>query len=121
VRDGTLILAWHAETRAEVLHVLGPIPPLRQLDVADLFRPEAVHDVPLDVMAYAFIADPVDRIFAALAEAASAAFVTNDAHLLDHRHALCAPVLTPRACWEALVINPDIDDGRSGAPTEGAP
>lgn len=101
VRGGAPILAWHMETRAETLHVLSRIPPLRQLDVAELFRPDAEHTGPLDRTPYGYIPDPADRVFAALAEAACAALVTNDAHLLDHRHALRIPVLTPRACWEA--------------------
>jgi predicted nucleic acid-binding protein len=114
VREGALVLAWHVETRAEVLHVLGRIPPLRHLTIAELFRHEAEYTAPLDHTAYAFIADPADRVFAALAEAAGAALVTNDAHLLDNRHALRVPVLTPRACWEAWATG--TDPGDSGLP-----
>lgn len=111
VRDGALILAWHSETHAEVRFILGRIPPLRQLDVAGLFRSEAEYRAPLDRTLYSFIPDPADRIFAALAEAAGAALVTNHAHLLDHRHVLRTPVLTPRAYWEAWVRGADVGDG----------
>jgi predicted nucleic acid-binding protein len=116
VRDGALILAWHAETRAETLHVLGRIPPLRKLSVAELFRPDAEYAAPLDRTPYACIPDPADRVFAALAEAAVAALVTNDAHLLDHRHALRVPVLPPRACWEAWVRGAHVGDGERKEP-----
>jgi predicted nucleic acid-binding protein len=116
VRGGTLILAWHVETRAETLHVLSRIPPLRQLDVAELFWPDAEHTVPLDRTPYGFIPDPADRVFAALAEAAGAALVTNDAHLLDHHHALRVPVLPPRVYWEAWVRGADAGDGEREEP-----
>jgi predicted nucleotidyltransferase len=56
------------------------------------------------------------NVFVALAEAAGAELVTNDAHLLDHRHALRVPVLTPRACWEAWVRGADVGDGEREAP-----
>lgn len=71
VCDGALILAWHVETRAETLHVLSRIPPLRQLDVAELFRTDAEHTAPLDRTPYAGIPDPADRVFAALADRAA--------------------------------------------------
>jgi len=60
-RGGALLLAWHLETRAEVLYVLGRIPPLRQLDVAALFRPNAEYMAPLDRTPYGCIPDPADR------------------------------------------------------------
>ncbi|GAB4442110.1 MAG: hypothetical protein OHK0015_40250 [Chloroflexi bacterium OHK40] len=86
-----------------MLHVLARIPPLRQHDVADLFRPEAEYSAPLDRTPYACIPDPADRVFAALAEATGATLVTNDVHLLGHRDVLRVHVLTPRAFWEAWV------------------
>jgi predicted nucleic acid-binding protein len=116
VRGGALILAWHAETRAETLHVLSRIPPLRKLDVAELFRPDAEYTALLDLTPYGCIPDPADRVFAALAEAACAALVTNDAHLLDHRHALRVPVLPPRVFWETWVRGAENGDGERGAP-----
>jgi predicted nucleic acid-binding protein len=111
VRGGVLTLIWQAETRAEVLYVLGRIPPLRRLDVAELFQADVEYTAPLDRTPYTFVPDPADRIFAALAEAAGAALVTNDAHLLDHHHALRVPVLTPRAFWEAWGRGADVGDG----------
>jgi uncharacterized protein len=116
VREGALTLVWHTETRAEVLYILGRIPPLRQRSVAELFQPDAEYKVPPDLTPYGFIPDPADRVFAALAEAAGAVLVTNDAHLLAHRHALRAPVMTPRACWEAWERGAHVGDGASGAP-----
>jgi hypothetical protein len=57
-----------------------------------------------------------DRVFAALAEAACAALVTNDAHLLDHYHALRVPVLTPRTCWESWVQAAHVGHGEREEP-----
>ncbi len=51
-----------------------------------------------------------------IAEAAGAVLVTNDAHLLDHRYALRAPVLPPRVFWETWLRGADVGDGERGAP-----
>jgi hypothetical protein len=51
---------------------------------------------------FAFIPDPDDRKFAALADAAGAVLISNDEHLLAHRDRMAVPVLTPSACWKQL-------------------
>lgn len=100
VEAGELTLVWNETTRAETLHTLNRISPLAGRDFAALFRPEAEHFGTTNPAAYPFIPDPADRAFAALAEAAGAPLITNDAHLLNHKAALAVPVLTPRAFWE---------------------
>jgi len=97
VREGRLRLIWHELTLAETRYQLEKIPPLDWEPVATLFRSrnELRDDLPL--VDYAFIADPDDRKFAALAEKADALLVTSDEHLLSAAAYLNVPVLTPAA------------------------
>lgn len=97
VREGRLRLIWHELTLAETRYQLEKIPPLDWEPVATLFvsRNQMRDDLPLEH--YAFIADPDDRKFAALAEKAGALLVTNDEHLLSAATYLNVPVLTPTA------------------------
>ncbi len=94
VRRGELALVWHAATRAESRAIIEQIPPLDWASVADLFDPAQEHLGPLDADAFTQIADPDDRKFAALASAAGAVLVSNDAHLLAVRESLSFPVRT---------------------------
>lgn len=102
VREGRLRLIWHELTLAETRYQLEKIPPLDWKEVAALFRSrnEFIGNLPLDD--YAFIADPDDRKFAALAEKAEALLVTNDEHLLSAATYLNVPVLTPTAAVARL-------------------
>lgn len=104
VAIGELTLVWNATTRDEVLYVLGRIPPLTHLDAAVLFRPEAAFHGIINPDAYQRIPDAADRVFAALADAADAPLVTNDAHLLSHQADLRVPVLTPRTFWDTYMV-----------------
>lgn len=97
VRDERLTLVWDRRTRSETEHIVGKIPPLRGLDLSDLYRPEGEHRGPTDPGAYGFIEDPADRPFAALAAAGGAVLVTNDDHLLSVAERLDCPVRTPGA------------------------
>jgi predicted nucleic acid-binding protein len=97
VRAGRFQLIWNEPTRRETERILRRIPRLDWQKVADLFRPEGEFTGPVDPEAFAFIADPDDRKFAALSAAAKVPLVTNDNHLLAHRDTIGIEVLTPRA------------------------
>jgi predicted nucleic acid-binding protein len=89
-RAGRLLAVWHADTRAETRAVLTRIPRLRWADAEAVFVPEGAFAGPLDLAAVAFVTDPQDRKFAALALATGAPLVSADAHLLEHAEALGA-------------------------------
>lgn len=93
--EGALLPVWHETTLAETRAVLERIPRLAWEAAAPLFRPEGAHGAPLDLAAVAFVEDPEDRKFAALALAAGVPLVSADRHLLDHADRLT--VVTPGA------------------------
>jgi uncharacterized protein len=109
-REGRLQLVWNEPTRRETEMILRRIPRLRWDKFADLFRPEGEFAGLVDPDAFAFIADPDDRKFAALSVAAKTPLVTNDRHLLAHRNMIGVDVLTPGAflarAGEASSFNP---------------
>jgi predicted nucleic acid-binding protein len=92
VKHGRLRMVWNDATRRESERIMRQIPPLRSQTVADLFRPEDRFSAQTHPERFAFIADPDDRKFAALAEAAGAILVSNDDHLLEHRGSMGATV-----------------------------
>ena len=63
--------------------------------IADLFGAENRFGGSTHPEAYAFVPDPADRKFAALADAAYATLVTSDAGLLSIRARLAVRVLKP--------------------------
>ena len=95
VRQGEVRLVWDRATREETEHVLRKIPPLSWEAVASLFHDEDRFAGPTDPERFDFVADPADRKFAALAEAAGVPLVSLDEHLLGARSRLTVPVLTP--------------------------
>jgi predicted nucleic acid-binding protein len=97
VREGRFQLIWNEPTRRETELILRQIPPLDCERVADLFRPEMEFLGPVDPESFVFVPDPEDRKFAALSVAAQTPLVTNDNHLLSHKHSIGVDVLTPRA------------------------
>jgi predicted nucleic acid-binding protein len=97
IREGCFQLVWNEPTRDETEMILRRIPRLSWEKFADLFRPEGEFLGPVDPGAFAFVADPDDRKFAALSAAAKIPLVTNDHHLLAHRNTIGLDVLTPRA------------------------
>jgi uncharacterized protein len=97
VKRGQLRLVWDDATRREIEQILRQIPPLRGRDVSQLFRPADRLTAPTHPEQFAFVADPDDRKFAALAHAAGAVLITNDEHLLSHRERIGVAVLTPGA------------------------
>jgi predicted nucleic acid-binding protein len=103
IRAGIFALVWHDETLRETRHVLHKIPPIRWEPFADLFEPR--HRYPGDLLtaAYAYVPDPADRKFLALAEATHATLITRDRHLLTDRHRATVPILT---ATEFVGVNP---------------
>jgi uncharacterized protein len=97
VREGHFQLIWNEPTRRETEIILRQIPPLDWERVADLFQPDTEFLGPVDPKRFAFVPDPEDRKFAALSVAAQTPLVTNDNHLLSHKHSIGVDVLTPRA------------------------
>ena len=83
VRAGRLQMVWNRATRAETEYILRRIPRLSGTTFGDLFRESNRFRgaVPPDHQ-FANVSDPADRKFVALATAASAVLVTNDALLL---------------------------------------
>lgn len=99
VKRGELRMVWDDATRREIERIVKQIPPLRAHGVAQLFRPEDRFTGETHPERFAFIPDPDDRKFAALAEAAGAILISNDEHLLGHRDRIDVPVLTPGEFW----------------------
>ena len=100
VRLGRLRMIWDYQTRGETQHILNRIPPLSWSGVAELFRNEDCHHGGTAAENFAYIRDPDDRKFAALADATGAVLLTNDDDLLRARARL--KVLTPREYWDRL-------------------
>lgn len=102
VRAGRLRMAWNDATREEIEHILGKIPPLRRRDWSSLFRADDRVTAPTFPARFAIVPDPDDRVFAALAAAADAVLVSNDAHLLDCADRLDVPVMSSGTLWRTL-------------------
>ena len=88
-----LTLVWRPETRDETRAVLARIPRLDWEAAAPLFRPEGAARATVDLSAVAFVADPADRKFAALALGEGVPLASADRHLRDHADRL--PVVAP--------------------------
>ena len=73
------------------------IPRLDWERFADLFHPEGEFTGPVDLDAFALIADPDDRKFAALSAVVQRPLVTNDNDLLAARNVTGIDARTPRA------------------------
>jgi predicted nucleic acid-binding protein len=106
VRAGRLVMLWTDATRRETRAVVGRIPPLSWQSVAGLFLEAGRISPAPDPAAAAFVADPEDRKFAALALATGAEIVSSDSDLLDHAGRL--RVVTPAAFAAA---RPGLDAG----------
>ena len=96
VRAGRLRMAWSDATRRESERLLRRIPPLSWESFRGLFDGAGQFDVDVDVASFGHIPDPEDRKFAALAQAANAALITQDDDLLAQRSIADVPYLTPR-------------------------
>ena len=95
IKEGHIRMVWHEATRRETRRILKQIPPLSWADFADLFRDADRYQASLRADRFDFIPDPADRKFIALAEAAQAVLISNDNHLLEHRHETQVSILTP--------------------------
>jgi predicted nucleic acid-binding protein len=102
VKQGQVRMVWNDETRREIEHIIGKIPPLRADADVRLFRPADRFTAPTHPERFAFVPDPDDRKFAALADAAGATLISSDEHLLAHRDRMGVSVLTPGAFWRRL-------------------
>jgi predicted nucleic acid-binding protein len=100
VRQGQVRMVWNDATRREIERIMQQIPPLRAQAVSDLFTPGNRYTAPTHPERFAYIADPDDRKFAALAHAAGATLISSDDHLLRHRDRMDLTVLTPSAFWK---------------------
>lgn len=100
VRQGRVRMVWNAATRREGERVMQQIPPLRAHAVSDLFRPADRFTAATHPERFAFIPDPDDRKFAALAHTAGATLISNDSHLLRYKDRLEVSVLTPSEFWK---------------------
>jgi predicted nucleic acid-binding protein len=99
VKQGRLRMVWNDATRREIERIMHKIPPLRAHPVGQLFRPEDRFTGATHPEQFAYIPDPDDRKFAALAHAAGATLISNDEHLLGYRDRMDLTVLTPGAFW----------------------
>ena len=97
VREGRFQLIWNEPTRRETELILRQIPPLDWESVVDLFQPKTEFLGPVHPDSFVLVPDPEDRKFAALSAAAQTPLVTNDNHLLSHKHSIGVDVLTPHA------------------------
>jgi predicted nucleic acid-binding protein len=96
VRSGRLRMVWTDETRRGTARILRQIPRLSWSDVAPLFREENRVAGATSPESFSGIADPDDRKFAALAQAAKAILITNDAHLLNRPASPGVVAMTPK-------------------------
>lgn len=95
VRGSGWGLVWNGPTRGEIEAIVRRIPVLSNRLIEAVFL-EANHfkgTIGLD--GFAYVADPADRKFAALAVAADVPLVTNDQHLLVWRDRIPTQVMTP--------------------------
>jgi predicted nucleic acid-binding protein len=95
VDDGRLRMVWSDATRGEIERVLRRIPRLSWERVAALFRDEGRYHGETRPEQFAYVPDPADRHFAALADAAGVPLVTSDLHLLRGRERARTAILTP--------------------------
>ena len=83
VRGGRLRMIWNDATRDEAEHILRRIPPLSWEQFASLFHASDRFQGETFPDQFDYVADRADRKFAALAAAAKASLVTQDAGLLQ--------------------------------------
>ena len=102
VEAGHLRLVWDEATRRETRAILRQIPPLSWQRWAGLFRQEDRYAGETRPASFAYVADPDDRKFAALAAASGATLITNDEHLLAHRGRPGLTIRTSTDFWKEL-------------------
>ena len=103
VARGALAMAWNEGTRGEIRAVLVQIPRLSWERWEGLFREEYHYRGETHPEQFALVPDPDDRKFAALAAAAGATLVSNDAHLLAGRDEHDFPILSPGEFWDSYL------------------
>lgn len=103
VARGALAMAWNEGTRGEIRAVLNQIPRLSWERWSGLFREEHRYQGETHPEQFSLVPDPEDRKFAALAAAAGATLVSNDAHLLAGRDEYDFPILSPGEFWASYL------------------
>jgi predicted nucleic acid-binding protein len=95
-------MVWDDATGREIERIVSRIPPLSEMEIADLFRAEDWYDGKTHPDQFQHISDPDDRKFAALAEAAGAVLITSGDHLLSVRGQIATAIQTPGEFWRQL-------------------
>jgi uncharacterized protein len=101
VKRGQIRMVWNDATRREIERIMHRIPPLRAHAMAEYFRPADRVTATIHPEWFAAIPDPDDRKFAALAYAAGAILISNDAHLLHYQGSLEVTVYPPGVFWKS--------------------
>lgn len=102
VRAEKLRMVWNDATRQEIEYIVRKIPRLKWAPFAVLFRTTARFTGQTEPAHFAYIPDPDDRKFMALAAATAATLVTNDAHLLRERARAPTLICTPGEFWTQM-------------------
>jgi uncharacterized protein len=102
IRAGRLRMVWDDANRRETERIVSRIPPLSEMEIADLFREEDRYDGQTHPEQFQHMSDPDDRKFAALAEAADAVLITSDDHLLSVRGQIATAIQTPGEFWRRM-------------------
>jgi predicted nucleic acid-binding protein len=95
VRERRLRMIWNAATRSEAEYILRKIPRLSWDRFASLFRETDRYPGETAPERFDAVADPADRKFAALADAANVVLVTQDAGLIQGLAQTSVAVATP--------------------------
>lgn len=106
-RDGRIVLVWDEATRRETERVVAKIPRLDADALAPVFAAGERWAGPVDRARAAFVEDPEDVKFAALAIAAGATLVSSDRHLTVHDGRDGLVVKGPAACLAAAGLGDD--------------
>lgn len=96
VRNGSLRMIWHPQTRDETEFIINKIPPLSWSAIQDLFRLEDCFTGELDEENQWHIPDPEDRKFTALSKATGAILITLDKGVLITRESTDLFIMTPK-------------------------
>jgi predicted nucleic acid-binding protein len=110
VQRGQVRMVWNDATRREIERIMHRIPPLRAHAMAAYFRPADRVTATTHPEWFAAIPDPDDRKFAALAYAAGAILISNDAHLLRYQGDLEVTVHPPGVFWQYQQHTPKLPE-----------
>lgn len=95
LRSGHLRLVWDHQTHQETQRIIDKIPPLSWDHFAELFQERDRFQGQIQPEQFTHVPDVADRKFAALAAAAGAVLITQDADLLNSRKQAQVSILRP--------------------------